>query len=483
MNIKQQNTIINFFSEFRSKLKLRTQFIIFLLMQTGLLLAASGFYVNWQVRKAVENELGEKLLAIGHVAAIECQNTRTLQLLPGEENSRTLQRLYLRLQPILTTGAISRILLLDSHRRCFFDSRNQILIGEEYYRARLDAQEIKAAFSGRPTTSRFFFDADDQPFKSVYLPVAIGTNATAAVVCLEGSASGLQAIDTTQKILLTIGLVVILIAIISAGIIARQVTKPLEKLEKAAEAIGRGQYDTPLLQSGSSEVAFLAQTIEKMRRSIDERQQRQQMMLAGIAHEMRNPLGGIKLFAGLLQKTADKSSQQHVAKIIKETDHLSGIIADFLSYARPVNARPQWLPVKKICQEIKTIIGAGYPAIQWDIRLDEHLQVYIDPDHFRQILTNLLQNACLAVQRVDRPQISISALQKADMISISVADNGAGVAFELQEKIFQPFFSTRNEGLGLGLALVRLLAEENNGRILLKSSESGAEFCLMIPKS
>lgn len=482
MKNKQENSISNFFSALRNKLKLRTQFIIFLLLQTGLLLAISGFYVNWQVRKVVENELAEKLLAIGHVAAMQCNNTRALQLLPGEENSRTLLRLSQRLQPILTSGSVSRILLLDRQSLCYFDSRAQIRIGEEYYRARLDAQEIDFAFSGKPATSHFFFDAEGQPFKSVYLPVSIDDEPSGAVLCLEGSAGGLQAIDTTQKILLTIGLLSIVIAIFSAAIIARQVTRPLEKLEKAAVAIGRGQYDKPITQSGSSEVNFLARTIDKMRRGIGERHKRQQMMLAGVAHEIRNPLGGIKLFTGILQKTADASMQPHLAKILKEVNHLNGIISDFLRYARPVQARLQTVNVYKFAKEIIAVLESRFPSVQWDFRVDERLNIHIDPDHFRQILTNLIQNAGLALQQIDDPRISLSALQNDHETTICVADNGAGVAPDLQEKIFQPFFTTRNEGIGLGLALVQMLAEENGCRISLKSNQAGAEFCLVIPK-
>ncbi len=482
MKNKHQFTIINYFSAVRNKLKLRTQFIVFLLMQTGLLLAASGFYVDWQVRKAVENELGEKLLAIGHVAAAQLRNTRALQLLPGEENARTLQRLRSRLQPILTTGAISRILLLDSEGRCFFDSHVQIPIGEEYYRTRLDVEEIAAALAGNPMTSRFFFDAKNQPFKSVYLPVTIDGNSAVAIVCLEGSAQGLKAIDTTRKILLTIGIFAIFIAIISAGIIARQVTRPLENLEKAAAAIGRGKYDSPLAQSGSSEVEFLARTIEKMRQAIDERQQRQQMMLAGVAHELRNPLGGIELFAGILQKIAAVDMQPHVAKIIKEVNHLNGIISDFLSYARPLQACPEKIFVKRICDEIHAVLDSQHKGVMWEFRIDEKLQVYIDPDHLRQILTNLMQNALLAVRQTENPQIIVFAEKKGGGTEIAVADNGPGVADDLQEKIFQPFFTTRNEGIGLGLALARLLAEENNCRISLQSGTAGAKFRLLIPK-
>ncbi|MCB9502096.1 MAG: HAMP domain-containing histidine kinase [Deferribacteres bacterium] len=467
----------------RNKIKLRTQFVVFLLVQSGIILGAAGLYVDWQVRKAVEDELGKKLIVIAKVAAEQIRDTHALQLVPGDENSRTLQRLQLYFAPVLETGTIARIMLLDPARNCYFDSKKLIAIGDEYYRARLDVQEINSAFSGNAATSRFFFDSKDQPFMSVYVPVEIDNDPHAAVLCMEGSAEGLQAIDTMQKILLTIGLLAIAVAFLSAGLIARQVTRPLEKLEKAAEEIGYGKYDSPLEQAGSSEIVILAQTIEKMRQAIDERQQRQQMMLAGVAHEVRNPLGGITLFAGVLQKTAPQDMQQHVARIMKEVNHLNEIISDFLSYARPVKANPGIVAVETLCKEVCAVIDHGRKEIHWDIAIEKGLSVFIDPDHFRQILSNILQNAVIAVKESTEAVISIVARRERLYTVLTITDNGPGIAIEDQDKVFQPFFTTRNEGTGLGLALVRLLAEENNCLIRLKPSSQGAKFQFLIPHS
>ncbi|KAA3616507.1 MAG: sensor histidine kinase [Calditrichaeota bacterium] len=471
----------DFLSRIRNRLKLRSQFIIFLLIQSGIILGVSGIYVDWQVRKAVEDELGQKLLVIGHVAAEQIKNTRALQLVPGEENSRTLQGMHNRFAPVLSSQIIARILLLDSNRACYFDSDRQIPIGVEYYRARLDAQEIDSAFAGQPSTSRFFFDQNNKPFKSVYIPVEIDQQKNAAVLCLEASAGGLAAIYTMRKVLLTIGILAIIGAVLSAGIIARQVTRPLENLEKAAEAVGRGKFDTPLEQTGSSEIVFLAQTIEEMRQAIDDRQQRQQMMLAGVAHEVRNPLGGIKLFASVLQKTANEELQPHIVKITKEVNHLNEIITDFLSYAKPVQANPEMVNINQVVAEIHAVLETQNRGLRWDLQIADDLTVFIDPGHIRQILSNLLQNAVLAVRESENPIVAILGEKKRNHAQLIISDNGPGVASEVRDKIFQPFFTTRNEGTGLGLALARLLAEENNSLLALQQSESGAKFRLIVP--
>lgn len=462
-----------------NKLRLRTQMTLFFLLQIGLLLLVAGVYVNWQLRRVVEREVGERLLAMAKLAAAQVADTPVLELLPGDEQSRTTLRLRHEFDTFAQFGGLSRLLIVDARHRIFFDSRGELAIGSEYVRLRFDAAEISRALTGEPTAAPLFYDNAGQPFKAAYAPVLTSRQGgRAGVLCVEGSAASLAALNDTRRILLTIGGLAIAGAALSAGIISRQVTRPLEKLKHAAEAIGRGDYTTALEKSGSGEVAFLARTIEDMRRAIIQRQQRQQMMLAGIAHEIRNPLGGIELFAGLLQKKSPADMQPDIEKILHELRRLKQIVQDFLEYARPSVARRQQVRLSSAAEEARELLGDLSDGIDWRLDIDPSLSADVDADHLRRMLLNLLRNACEAVAAQRNRRITIAAERVEDRVHLTIADNGPGIAAELTAKIFEPFFTTRHNGTGLGLALVKLLAEENGGRVELLNASPGEPGCI-----
>jgi len=461
------------------KLHLRTQITIFFLLQIGLLLLVSGVYVNWQLRRVVERELGDRLVAIVRIAATQVGETPVLALLPGDEESRTALRLRREFENFVTLGGLSRLLIADAQQRVFFDSRGELGIGNEYVRLRFDEQEISHALSGEPSAAPLFYDNNNQPFKAAYAPL----DGADGVVCVEASAASLAAVRDTRNMLLTIGGLAILGAALSAGILSRQVTSPLEKLKQAAEAIGRGDYAATVEKSGSSEVTFLAQTIEDMRRAIIRRQQRQQMMLAGIAHEIRNPLGGIELFAGLLQKKASPELQPNIEKILRELQQLKKIVHDFLEYARPSTPRAKAVKLAPAVEEAKDLLAELAKGIEWKIDIEPGIAVKIDPDHLRRILLNLLRNSCEALANQEQRGIKIVSKHLDDTVDVIINDNGPGITIDNREKIFEPFFTTRHSGTGLGLALVKLLVEENGGTVELLNAEAGAAFRLSLRRA
>lgn len=462
-----------------NKFRLRTQITIFFLMQIGLLLLVSGVYVNWQLRRLVEREMGERLIAIARLAATQVGDTPVFALLPGDEESRTALRLHREFENFVMLGGLSRLLIVDAQQRVFFDSRGELGIGNEYVRLRFDEQEILRALSGEPSAAPLFYDNNNQPFKAAYAPLDGG----GGVVCVEASAASLAAVRETRNMLLTIGGLAIVGAALSAGILSRQVTMSLEKLKHAAESIGRGDYSATVEKSGGSEVAFLAQTIEDMRRAIVQRQQRQQMMLAGIAHEIRNPLGGIELFAGLLQKKSAPELQPNIEKILHELQQLKKIVHDFLEYARPTTPRAKAVKLAAAVEEAKELLGELAEGINWKIDIESEMAVKVDPDHLRRILLNLLRNGCEAVANQEENSIKLSSKSIDDYIELVITDNGPGIAIENREKIFEPFFTTRHNGTGLGLALVKLLVEENSGKVELLDGEGGATFWLSLRRA
>jgi signal transduction histidine kinase len=463
--------------------RLRTQLIIFVIAQVGLLMALAGFYLQWQLRRLVEKELGERLIALAKIAARMAEKTTEVwpvtSLLPGDEESRRLNELRSDLLPIVESNKLSRLLIFNPQRQIYFDSRNELKIGEEYVRLRFDEPEILKALSGEASSAKLFAGANGQPFKAAYAPLR-EANHIRAVVGVEGSAESLQAVAETRRVLWTIGAIGLVIAASTGVFFARQITQPLERLRQAATAIGAGQEPALHHISGSEEVTFLARTMKEMQQAIFRREQSLRMMLAGVAHEIRNPLGGIELFAGLLEKDMPEPQRSQVQKILQEVRHLNFIVQDFLEYARPRFAGRRRIELAALINEAREALGESANDIEWKIEFPGSLALDADYNQTRRVLLNLLRNAIEATN--GKGMIRIVAQEQNQHVAISIYDDGPGVPQDLVEKIFEPFFTTKSQGSGLGLALVQRLAEQNGGRVELAPSEKGAHFRLVLPK-
>ena len=462
--------------------RIRTQFIIFVIAQVGLLMALAGFYLQWQMQRLVEKELGERLVAVARVAAQITEKTAAVwpvtSLLPGDEESRRMTELRRELLPLLAAAGLSRLVIFNLQHEIYFDSRNELALGQEYVRLRFDAAEIKRVLKGESRSAKLFTAAQQQPFKAAYAPLKEG-NEIRAVVGVEGSAESLQAVAETRRVLWTLGILGLLVAAVTGFLFARQITQPLERLRQAATAIGMGT--TPNLHkiSGSEEVTFLARTMEEMRQAIARREQNLRMMLAGVAHEIRNPLGGIELFAGLLEKDVSEALRPQVKKILHEVRHLNTIVQDFLEYARPAVSQNQHIGLRKLAGEVRDALGESAKDIIWKVEISEAGAVAADYNQTRRMLLNLLRNAIEAMN--GKGEIRIVAEEQNQYAAISIYDAGPGIPPELAEKIFEPFFTTKAQGSGLGLALVQRLAEQNGGRIELAPNDKGAHFRLILP--
>lgn len=208
-------------------------------------------------------------------------------------------------------------------------------------------------------------------------------------------------------------------------------------------------------------------------------------MTAGVSHEIRNPLGIIKSSAQLMKKKMDKleihSSIPDI--IIEESRRLNNIITDFLDFARPRQAdlRP--------CN-INEIINKNLSFLEPQIRdqeivihkaLDDHLpEVSADPDMLYQAFLNILLNCFQAVGK--NGSITIVTDHDDRAVTVSFADNGPGIDDDTLEKIWTPFFTTKDTGTGLGLGIVKNIIEAHNGTIRISSGKpSGAVVDIVLP--
>ena len=223
-------------------------------------------------------------------------------------------------------------------------------------------------------------------------------------------------------------------------------------------------------------------------------------MAAGIAHELKNPLAGIEVMAGLLRRRVPDSAetQSLLADIMSEAKLANAIVVEMLEFVRPLRLQVERIDLAKVMHQATTLAESKAPrgAVTIALNLSPELPM-IDGDEQQlcQVFTNLLANAFEALDGqghvtigaiarvVDGDPAVPSAHAATPMVVVDVADDGPGVPPEITDKIFDPFFSTKPQGSGLGLAIVTKIVDAHDGRIDVSSSNAGTRFRVTLPVS
>jgi signal transduction histidine kinase len=262
--------------------------------------------------------------------------------------------------------------------------------------------------------------------------------------------------------------------------LARRISGPVTRLAQAAARLGRGDLDAPVPIETRDEIGVLAQTFEETRAALKARDERMQMMLAGIAHEVRNPLGGLELYAGLLRDALGGQPErlEEVQRIEREVGHLKIVVNEFLEFARRPPPNLESVELAPLCDEVRELTRASSgAAIAVDV--PARLSVRADAGQLRRVLLNLARNAATAARN---GRIQLAARRVHGDVRIEVRDDGPGVPTELREQIFTPFFTTREKGTGLGLAFVREIVRDHGGEVVVRDAPGGGSvFSFELP--
>lgn len=206
-------------------------------------------------------------------------------------------------------------------------------------------------------------------------------------------------------------------------------------------------------------------------------------MAATVAHEIRNPLGGIRGFAALLARDIEEGDPRErlVQKILVGTKELERVVGELLEYTRPiqVHARPcTW----------SDLVGGALAYVELDGRKIEVLEgtgldaaVLADPDRIRQVLLNMLLNAVQSIEGEGR--IRVYAVNGDDRVALAVEDSGCGMTPAQLQQAFSPFYTTKEKGTGLGLAIAAKIIEAHGGEIEAESEPgNGSTFYVWLPR-
>lgn len=213
-------------------------------------------------------------------------------------------------------------------------------------------------------------------------------------------------------------------------------------------------------------------------------------MAAGLAHEIRNPLGAIKGAAQFLDPSADRPDSRFLGIIVEEVDRLNRVVTQFLDYSKPSAVDLFPVEISELTRKTIEIMNASIPeGIQVEL-VDSRQPVMVSAssEQIRQVLINLIQNSVKSILEKNAKETSspglirVSVEPEGSEVSIVVEDNGKGIKKEHLDKLFIPFFTTSPSGTGLGLSISHKIIEAHRGRIEISTEEGRfARFSVVLP--
>jgi two-component system NtrC family sensor kinase len=282
---------------------------------------------------------------------------------------------------------------------------------------------------------------------------------------------------------------------VAAALVVVRTLRPLQVLREHTKQIAGGEYARRIGITSRDEIGDLAREFDAMAAAIEEREHRLirserlatvGRMAAHITHEIRNPLASLGLNVELLADEVGEGNDEArslVSSISKEVDRLSDITETYLRFVRLPRPKVEREDLAAIATSVMKFSGSelALAKITWSIDVAPDLpEVMADESQLRQALLNLVRNAKEAMPAGGTMRLALAVTD--GQVRMVLADSGPGIAPENLANVFEPFFSTKAKGTGLGLALVQQIVNEHGGRIEVDCPpEGGTRFSIILP--
>ena len=294
-------------------------------------------------------------------------------------------------------------------------------------------------------------------------------------------------------------------ALILAILLGRSLGRPIGELAAEARKVATDQA-RPIKVRGSGEIADLTRAFDKMLEDLAQTRRRLaatsrvaawREVARRVAHEIKNPLAPIRAAVETLRRLRarndpafDEYFDEATRTVLDEVHRISNIVTEFTRFARLPPPNPQDVDVEEMIRHVVQLHKPNAGKAQLSYGMTRRpLRIRADRDQLVQVLTNLVQNAIDSVKDQDDGGISVvTGEDEPGYVSISVTDNGPGIALEIAARLFEPYATTKASGTGLGLAIAQRIAIEHNGELsylgkgaLSTGAPRGAVFRLQVP--
>ena len=300
--------------------------------------------------------------------------------------------------------------------------------------------------------------------------------------------------------LANIYLVVFLLINVVAVVISSTITQPLKMIQARIDSTSLGRRNEKIDYEAQDEIGAIVASYNKMIAQLEtneekiaqtQREMAWKEMARQVAHEIKNPLTPMRLSIQHLTRAWDSGSdklQELFPKVMKtlvsQIDTMVKIANSFSEFAKMPEASKARVPVNDVLHEVVDLFAQADDLI-WLIDIpDEHFITFTDRDQLSRCFNNLLKNAIQAIEaKGETGVIEVTMRNSANRTRIDIMDNGIGMSAEVQSRAFEPSFSTKNSGMGLGLSMVRKIIESSGGEISFVSQEGkGTTFTIELPR-
>lgn len=401
----------------------------------------------------------------------------------------------------VSTSSVYKVFLVDRLGRVLAHPDGEQVIKREDL-SRLPV--VKDALGGKLSRGTEEYETDGVSRVAAFARVDNGVGAVVVEVPRDEVFKATNELSR-RSLLFAVGTVSL--ALVLAVLLGRRVTRPLLDLQKTLLVISRGEFGVEVPIAGPTEIQSVGTALNEMSRELVRRSEELQRtnaqlvqseklsavgeLAASVAHEVKNPMVGIVGFAQLGQESTETAEMQEYFKLIEnDAFRANKILQNLLEFSRPPEMELEGLGLNDVVLgsmalcvhqlqmqgvKVETKLGDGLPAIRGN------------SNQLRQVLLNLMLNAGQAMEASAKKLITVST-QKADpgFVEIRVADTGPGLADDVKDKLFKPFFTTkrRGQGTGLGLSVSRSIIEAHRGQIRAEGAAGvGATFIIRLPEA
>jgi signal transduction histidine kinase len=312
------------------------------------------------------------------------------------------------------------------------------------------------------------------------------------------SESGSQALKL-RIIAVTAVMISIVLALLLAFVLGYQILRPVRRLTVEADRKGETPVDGDEVKALSSSVRGLIQNVDEtqseLQKSRESLLQAEKMALvgklaAGMAHSIRNPFTSVKMRLFSLGRSLELSDTQKedFEVISEEIRHIDTIVQNFLEFSRPPKLKMQSISPSAVVDQTLQLLEHRLKSYDVSVAIERKQplpEIDADPEQLKEVLVNLMVNACEAIEKGGNIFIheDKNTTPSGESVAIiRVSDNGPGIPAAIRQKVFEPFFTTKEEGTGLGLSIVARIIEEHGGSMAVESIEGqGATFIISLP--
>ena len=291
--------------------------------------------------------------------------------------------------------------------------------------------------------------------------------------------------------------IMLVVAIVLAYFISRFVTRSIETIRVKIGQTGLLKKNEKIyLNNATKEIDSLVNSYNKMiddledsaeRLAKTEREQAWQEMAKQVAHEIKNPLTPMRLTVQSFQKNSGFKSQDEKLKLndfcevlIEQIDTMSNVATSFSDFATLPKTQLEKTDIVEATKKVVEIFEQNNITLETS---DENIFVKLDKEQWIRVMTNLIKNSIQSIPHDRESNIQVKIIESTKKVKIIVSDNGLGVSKKNREKIFEPKFTTKSDGMGLGLGIVRSIINSHRGKISYKSKNNkGTDFTISLPK-